>query len=137
MRSVISPRAEGGFTLIELVVALAVVCLILTVTLPRMLGWLDRFGFASKEQRVHDSLAGLAETARRAGRTVYLRSSGKSAKAADSAAIELPSGWTLTVEPPIIFRYDGVCTGGTARVTFPEGELSYRLDPPFCHPQPL
>jgi prepilin-type N-terminal cleavage/methylation domain-containing protein len=137
MRSVISPRAEGGFTLIELVVALAVVGLILTVTLPRMSGWLDRFGFASKEQRVHDCLAGLAETARRGGRTVYLRSSGKSAKAADSAAIELPSGWTLTVEPPIIFRYDGVCTGGTARVTFPEGELSYRLDPPFCHPQLL
>ena len=137
MRSVICPRAEGGFTLIELVVALAVVGLILTVTLPRMSGWLDRFGFVSKEQRVHDSLAGLAERARRAGRTVYLRSSGKSAKAADSAAIELPSGWTLTVEPPIIFRYDGVCTGGTARVTFPEGELTYRLDPPFCHPQPL
>jgi prepilin-type N-terminal cleavage/methylation domain-containing protein len=137
MRSATCPRVEGGFTLIELVVALAVVGLILTVTLPRMSGWLDRFGFASKEQRVHDSLAGLAETARRAGRTVYLRSSGKSTKAADSAVIELPSGWTLTVESPIIFRYDGVCTGGTARVTFPEGELSYRFDPPFCHPQPL
>ena len=137
MRSVICPRAERGFTLIELVVAPAVVGLILTVTLPRMSGWLDRFGFASKEQRVHDSLAGLAETARRAGRTMNLRSSGKSAKAADSAAIELPSGWKLTVEPPIGFRYDGVCTGGTARVTFPDGELTYRLDPPFCHPQPL
>jgi hypothetical protein len=68
---------------------------------------------------------------------VYLRSSAKSANAADSAAIELPRGWTLTVEPPIVFRYDGVCTGGTARVSFPEGELTYRLDPPFCHPQPL
>jgi prepilin-type N-terminal cleavage/methylation domain-containing protein len=137
MRSVICPRAEGGFTLIELVVALAVVGLILTVTLPRMSGWLDRFGFASKEQRVHDSLAGLAETARRAGRTMYLRSSDQSAKSSDSPAIELPSGWTLTVEPPIVFRYDGVCAGGTARVTFPDGELTYRLDPPFCHPQPL
>ena len=75
------------------------------------------------------------ERGARAGRCS--RWSGKSAKAADSAAIELPSGWTLTVEPPIIFRYDGVCTGGTARVTLPEGELKYRLDPPFCHPQPL
>ena len=137
MRSVICPRAERGFTLIELLVALAVVGLILTVTLPRMSGWLDRFGFASKEQRVHDALAGLAEAARRAGRTMYLRSSDQSAKSSDSPAIELPSGWTLTVEPPIVFRYDGVCTGGTARVTFPDGELTYRLDPPFCHPQPL
>ena len=137
MRSATCPRAEIGFTLIELVVALAVVGLILTVTLPRMSGWLGRFGFSSKEQRVHDALAGLAETARRAGRTVFLRSSDKSANAPDSAAIELPRGWILTVEPPIVFRYDGICTGGTARVTFPEGELTYRLDPPFCLPQQL
>jgi prepilin-type N-terminal cleavage/methylation domain-containing protein len=137
MRSATCLRAERGFTLIELVVALAVIGLILTISLPRLSGWLDRFGFSSKEQRVHDSLAGLADTARRAGRSVYLRSSDRSANAADSAAIELPNGWTLTVEPPILFRYDGVCTGGTARVTVPEGELKYRLDPPFCHPQPL
>src|SRR5260370_9039574 len=110
MRSATCPRVESGFTLIELVVALAVVGLILTVTLPRMSGWLDRFGFSSKEQRVHDSLAGLAETARRAGRTVYLRSSDKIANSSDTAVIELPSGWPLTANPPIVFLYDGDCT---------------------------
>jgi prepilin-type N-terminal cleavage/methylation domain-containing protein len=137
MRSATCPRAEGGFSLIELVVVLAVVGLILTFTLPRLSEWLDRFGFASSEQRVQDSLAGLGETARRAGRTVFLRSTDNSTNSVDSAAIDLPRGWTLTVEPPIGFRYDGVCTGGTAHLTFPGGERTYRLSPPFCQPQPL
>lgn len=137
MRSVTCPRAESGFSLIELVVALAVVGLILSVTLPRLSEWLDRFGFSNNEQRVEDSLAGLGETARRAGRTVFLRSTDKSANSTDSAAIDLPRGWTLTVEPPIAFRYDGVCAGGTAHLTFPGGEMTYRLDPPFCRPKPL
>jgi prepilin-type N-terminal cleavage/methylation domain-containing protein len=137
MRSAICRRAESGFSLIELVVALAVVGLILTVTLPRLSGLLDRFGFSSEEQRVRDSLAGLGAAARRAGRTVLLRSTDKSGNLADSAKIDLPGGWSLTVEPPIIFRYDGVCSGGTAHATFPSGELTYRLDPPFCRPQPL
>jgi len=137
MRSATCPRPESGFSLIELVVALAVVGLMLSVTLPRISGWLDRFGFSNNEQRVEDSLAGLGETARHAGRTVFLRSTDKSAKSADSAAIDLPRGWTLTVEPPIVFRYDGVCTGGTARVAFLGGERTYRLDPPFCRPKPL
>src|SRR5260370_31992298 len=90
MRSATCPRAESGFTLIELVVALAVVGLILTVTLPRMSGSLDRLGFSSKEQRAHDSLAGLAETARRAGRTGHLHSSDKSANSSDIPALEMP-----------------------------------------------
>jgi prepilin-type N-terminal cleavage/methylation domain-containing protein len=137
MRSVICLRAESGFSLIELVVALAVVGLILTVTLPRLSGLLDRFAYSDEEQQLRDSLAGLAATARRTGRTVLLRSTDKSATAADSAKIDLPRGWSLTVEPPIVFRYDGVCSGGTARATFPGGELTYKLDPPFCRPQPL
>jgi len=137
MRSATCHPVERGFSLIELVVALAVVGLILTVTLPRLSGLLDRIGFSGDEQRVRNSLAGVAATARRAGRTVFLRSTDKSAGVDDSAKIDLPRGWTLTVEPPIAFRYDGVCTGGTARAAFPGGELTYRLDPPFCRPQPL
>ena len=51
--------------------------------------------------------------------------------------IELPSSWVLTVEPPITFGYDGICTGGTVRVQFPSGKKSYRLQPPFCRPEAM
>jgi hypothetical protein len=43
----------------------------------------------------------------------------------------------LTVEPPVVFQYDGLCSGGTVRLTFPGGESNYQLSPPFCRPQPL
>ena len=131
-----SPQADG-FTLIELVVALAVVGLMLTFTLPKMAGWLDRLGFSDKQQRVEDSLAELGDKARRSGHTILLRSSDPSMDAANAAPIELPRGWTLTVEPPIVFKYDGLCMGGMVRLSFPGGERTYRFAPPFCRPQPL
>jgi prepilin-type N-terminal cleavage/methylation domain-containing protein len=138
MRLASSPRADEGFTLIELIVALAVVALMLAFTLPRVVGWLDRLGFSAGQQRLEEALAELPEQARRSGHTIFLRSSDRSTDAANAAAIELPRGWTLTVDPAaIVFRYDGLCTGGTVRLSFPGGDRNYRLAPPFCRPQPL
>jgi prepilin-type N-terminal cleavage/methylation domain-containing protein len=137
MRLASSPRADEGFTLIELIVALAVVGLMLAFTLPRVAVWLDRLGFSAGQQRLEESLAELPEQARRSGHTIFLRSSDRNTDAANAAAVELPRGWTLIVDPAIVFRYDGLCTGGTVRLSFPGGERSYRLAPPFCHPQPL
>jgi type II secretory pathway pseudopilin PulG len=123
--------------LIELVVALAVVGLMLAFTLPRMAGWLDRLGFSADLQRAEDALAELGGKARRSGHTILLRSSSRGADTAQDVAIELPAGWTLTVDSPIVFQYDGLCTGGTAHLSFPGGERSYRLSPPFCRPRPM
>jgi len=137
MRLASSPRADEGFTLIELIVALAVVGLMLAFTLPRVAGWLDRLGFSAGQERLEEALAELPEQARRSGHTIFLRSSDRGTDAANAAAIELPRGWTLTVDPAIVFRYDGLCTGGTVRLSFQGGDRSYRLAPPFCRPQPL
>src|SRR5205823_6013857 len=104
------PTDDRGFTLIELVVALAVIGLMLGIALPRAAGWLDRLGMSSRQQGVEDALAELAAKARRSGHTISLRSS---EKAGNNAAIELPAGWSLIVDPPIVFRHDGLCTGGT------------------------
>jgi prepilin-type N-terminal cleavage/methylation domain-containing protein len=131
-------RAEAGFTLIELVVALAVVGLTLAFVLPRLTGWVDRLGRSSAQQRFEDSVAGLGSQARRGGRTVYLRSSSPdAATAADEASIDLPRGWSVEVEPPIAFHYDGLCTGGVVRLLTPAGEQRYQLVAPYCRLQPL
>src|SRR5467141_3332414 len=103
MRLASFPRADDGFTLIEVVVALAVIGLTLTFVLPRMAGWLDGLGFSAKQQRLEDSLAEMGVKARRSGHPIFLRSSDKIADPANTAAIELPHGWTLTVDPPILF----------------------------------
>jgi len=66
-----------------------------------------------------------------------LRSTDLAPNSNEPSPIELPSSWSLTVEPPIAFRYDGVCTGGEVRLSFPAGERSYRLQSPYCRPEAM
>jgi len=136
-RLAISQRADKGFTLIELVIALAIIGLGLSFVLPRMMAWVDRLAFSTRQQRFEDALADLGSRARRSGRSVVLRSTDLVPNSIESSPIELPSSWSLTVEPPIAFRYDGVCTGGTVRLSFPAGERSYRLQAPYCRPEAM
>jgi prepilin-type N-terminal cleavage/methylation domain-containing protein len=136
-RSATSQRVDKGFTLIELVVALAIIGLGLSFVLPRMMAWVDRLAFSTRQQQFEDALAELGSRARRSGRSVVLRSTDLAPNSNDPSPIELPSSWSLTVEPPIAFRYDGVCTGGKVRLSFPAGERSYRLQSPYCRPEAM
>jgi prepilin-type N-terminal cleavage/methylation domain-containing protein len=136
-RSATSQRVDKGFTLIELVVALAIIGLGLSLVVPRMMAWVDRLAFSARQQRFEDALAELGSRARRSGRSVVLRSTDFATHSNEPAPIELPSNWSLTVEPPIAFRYDGVCTGGEVRLSFPAGERSYRLQSPYCRPEAM
>ena len=136
-RSATSQRADKGFTLIELVVALAIIGLGLSFVLPKMMEWVDRLAFSTRQQQFEDALAELGSRARHSGRSVVLRSSDLATHTNEPSPIELPSSWSLTVEPPIAFRYDGVCTGGKVRLSFPAGERSYRLQSPYCRPEAM
>jgi prepilin-type N-terminal cleavage/methylation domain-containing protein len=136
-RSATSPRADKGFTLIELVIALAIIGLGLTFILPRMMAWVDRLAFSARQQQFEDTLAELGSRTRRSGRSVVLRSTDLAPGSHQASPIELPSSWSLTVEPPIAFRYDGLCTGGKVRLNFPAGERSYRLQAPYCRPEAM
>ena len=136
-RSATSQRADKGFTLIELVIALAIIGLGLSFVLPRMMAWVDRLAFSTRQQQFEDALAELGSRARHSGRSVVLRSTDLAAHTNEPSPIELPSSWSLTVELPIAFRYDGVCTGGKVRLSFPAGERSYRLQSPYCRPEAM
>ena len=134
---VISRRVDDGFTLIEVVIAVAIVGMTLSFALPRLAGWVDRLAFSMRQQQFEDALAELGSKARLTGRTFVLRSTNPVPNLAADGPIELPSSWTLTVDPPIAFRYDGICTGGTVRLSFPAGEKTYRLSAPYCRLETL
>ena len=128
----------GGFTLIEIVIALAVVGLVTGLVIPIAGRWFPQLGRSAQLESVEEALSALPEKARRSGQTISLGNIESGAKPDESGGlIELRTGWGLLVEKPIVYRYDGFCTGGLLRVTFPEGESAYRLDPPFCRPQRL
>jgi prepilin-type N-terminal cleavage/methylation domain-containing protein len=134
---VTSRQADDGFTLIEVVIAVAILALAVSFVLPRLTEWVDRLAFSMRQQQFEDTLAQLGAKARRTGRTFVLRSTDLAPNSTEPTAIELPSSWTLQVDPPIAFRYDGICTGGTVRLSFPAGEKTYRLRAPYCRLETL
>jgi prepilin-type N-terminal cleavage/methylation domain-containing protein len=47
--------------------------------------------------------------------------------------LELPEGWKLRTESPIVFRANGVCGGGVIYLQYyEEAEFRVKLTPPFC-----
>jgi prepilin-type N-terminal cleavage/methylation domain-containing protein len=85
-RSATSQRADKGFTLIELVVALAIIGLGLSFVLPRMMAWVDRLAFSTRQQQFEDALGELGSRARYSGRSVVLRSTDLAAHATTESA---------------------------------------------------
>jgi len=62
---------------------------------------------------------------------------------AENAPLKLKEGWTLRTNAPILFRANGVCSGGTIYLKYYEeaefsiAEFSIRLTPPFCRASQL
>lgn len=117
---------QAGFTLIEILIALTIIAAVGALAMPPLARMYDRVTYSLAREDVEREIAGLGERARHEGHSLDLVSK--------SSLIALPSGWALTADPPIHYRFDGLCLGG--RVTLDSGEQSlvYRLDPPFCRP---
>lgn len=104
------PRRPGqGFTLLELLVVLALVAMVSSVVVPR--AWQAING--ARERAVLDELRGrldgLAARAFLAGRAIPV--------AADSGTWGIPEGWRLEVTPAgLRFEANGMTFGGRVRV---------------------
>jgi prepilin-type N-terminal cleavage/methylation domain-containing protein len=125
-----TPRARSdGFTLLEIMVVLVLLTLITSLVAPR-LGTLYQ-ALVLREQR--DDLIlqvqGLPYRAFRTGREFHLGS----ADAAGVPPLDVPEGWVMDSDEPVVVKASGVCTGGTLELTHEDGERwAYRVEPPFC-----
>src|SRR6202011_5694894 len=99
-RSATSQRVDKGFTLIELVVALAIIGLGLTFVLPRMMAWVDRLAFSTRQQRFEDALGELGTRERPRGRLFVVRSTDLAPNSTEPPPFELQPTWSLPAEPP-------------------------------------
>ena len=50
----------------------------------------------------------------------------------ETVRLTLPEGWRVLVDPPILFRPDGACSGGSVVIEAGDVRRSYRLIPPRC-----
>ena len=60
------------------------------------------------------------------------RGAGPLADLGETVRLALPEGWRVVVDPPILFRPDGACSGGSVVIEAGDVRRSYRLVPPRC-----
>ena len=163
-----TPRASWGFTLLELLVVLALVGLVAAIAFPnleRLYGSVTR---ETERDHIHDQFTGLGLRAMRQGRNFVVFGEGAPAASGlpgpeqigatltaedlastagdiasaplagfTSYSIDLPEGWEILLDPPLVVRATGVCLGASLTLRY-QGEAEPRIDltAPYCRVSP-
>jgi prepilin-type N-terminal cleavage/methylation domain-containing protein len=125
-------RSDNGFSLIEVLIALAILTAMAALAGPPMARVYDRVAFSMAKGDVERELSALPEKARLSGNKLELVSWPD--EAGTPPLIALPSGWSLIAEPTILYRQDGVCLGGKLTLKADDIKINYMLKRPFCRP---
>lgn len=120
----------GGFTLLEMLVTLAIVALLAGISLPNMYRIMERSRLESQRKAIMSGIENLGYRAYLLGKPYLLTAL---TDTTPDAPFPLPIGWKVTAESSISFAVNGVCQGGYIRVTDPqEGSARFFLRPPDC-----
>jgi len=137
----------GGFTLLELLVVLAVLAGLLAVALPRFPTLYARVRASYERTDVERQLLALPQLVRQQGRGgVLLDPTAVDAKPPGGPSeaeleeweplhVDLPAGWTMRVPKPVFYRFTGACDGGEVELSLPPMRYRYTLPAPLCRPQ--
>lgn len=129
-----------GFSLLELLVVLALVSLIGALALPNLMGLYDSATRATERDQILDQLAGIGREAMLKGHgyAVYGTTPGPRPAAAPDFGVRpypliVPEGWQVELDRPLTVRPNGVCLGATVTLSHPDAPPSeVALAPPYC-----
>lgn len=120
-----------GYTLLEMVVVLALMGLAVAMAAPAGFRMVQSWRHASEVDQVLRQLAALPAAARKDGREFRIRPEDTAA----DAGIELPEGWMLEMDSPLLVRANGACGDAEGRLVTERGVVPFRVQAPFCRIQ--
>ena len=123
-------RALLGYSLIEVIVVLALLTLVTSIVIPNLSSTLDRYRLQSNQDEVLIQLSGLGYLAYQKQQSFVLYPDGDVGD-----VIDLPEGWAIELEDPIMFQANGVCSGGAIRLVYKQESEAFLLTAPFCRPE--
>lgn len=129
-------RIPRGFTLLEILVVLAIAGLLAGVVLPQLQRLASSVEIASQRTAVKSAIEGLGYQAYASGRAILLTDVDPARRQEDAATavpFTVPVGWQVRALQPVQYAANGVCSGGRIVITDPShGREAYRLAPPRC-----
>jgi prepilin-type N-terminal cleavage/methylation domain-containing protein len=119
-------RSESGFTLVEILVVIAIISLGAALVIPSLGRIVDAVQRDGDLQDAVDQVRTLSFAAYSKGQGFVLADDAKS-------PLALPSGWRYVVERPIHFNAMGMCDGGVVILTNADDrQTRLRLSAPDC-----
>ncbi|MDE0192376.1 MAG: prepilin-type N-terminal cleavage/methylation domain-containing protein [Gammaproteobacteria bacterium] len=133
--------AQRGITLVELLVVVTLLAVLAAVALPNLERLTASMTRDTQLEHIKNQIATLGATAMLDGRDYIVLGTDPEA-ATDLAAhlvgrtpypLDVPDGWVVVIEEPILVRASGVCLGGRVTLTHEELEpVHVDLEAPFC-----
>ncbi len=132
-----------GFTLLELLIVLALLGLATAIAMPNLERLYASATRASERDYVLDQVAALGREAMLNGRAYVVFGNapppdpGDLTRHADyeTYLVDVPEGWRLALEKPLVVLANGVCLGGALTLSHESdeaGAVYVELAPPYC-----
>ena len=142
LRGAAAGRRSVGFTLLELIVVLALAGLVVVLAVPNLERLYEGFVRKAEQGRILNRMAGLGREAMLRGRAYAVYGTGGDADGAGTGGLvsgfepydlEVPDGWKLSLDRPLLVRANGVCLGAIVTLAH-EGVSSTQvvLRAPYC-----
>jgi len=122
--------SDAGYSLIEMVVSLAILALAASIIMPNAVDMVQRFQAQADMRSIIDQIQSQRQQAISSGQARVLQAG---TWEASQTFMDLPAGWRLELDAPLAFSQAGVCQGEGVTIITPDGRRRYySLDARTC-----
>lgn len=127
-------RYAAGFSLLEMLVVMALLGLLLAVVGPSFVGQLERSGQRFALDQLQAQMAQLPRWARLTGRPLKLQQLAAPLVVNNEEILSVPEGWSMTFSPPLIVSPNQICSESQVLVLGSNDAVlaRYFIESPSC-----